>query len=198
MRDGVAALLNAEPEIEVVGTASDGLEAVDKAVRLEVGAVVMDIKMPELDGIKAAHRIKARRPETGIVILSNYADSSYVHELLVDRQPGYAYLLKTATLDKIKSTILAVAGEGLIVVDPQVAVPPNPSSELDSLTAREKEVLSAIAQGLDNNGIADELHMQPSTVSMHLTSIYSKLGVDGVPGSNPRVVAVLVYYGLLE
>lgn len=196
-REGVARLLSSEPEIEIVGTAEDGLEAVEKALALEVQAVVMDIKMPKLDGIEAAHRIKAERPETGIVILSNYPDSSYLRELLSDGQFGCAYLLKTATVAEIKTTILTVAKGGLFI-DPQVASQANASSKLERLTPREKDVLEAMACGLDNRGIAEKLVLQPGTVSMHISNIYSKLEVDRLTGINPRVAVVLMHYGLLD
>ncbi|MCP4541736.1 MAG: response regulator transcription factor [Chloroflexi bacterium] len=194
---GVAALLNTEPEITIVGTASDGLEAVEKALALDTQVVVMDIKMPELDGIRAAHRIKAERPAIGIVILSNYNDSSYLRELLSDGQLGYAYLLKTATIDEIKATVLTVAQGGLFI-DPQVSQRAHASSKLDRLTARERDVLEAMAQGLDNRGVAGELGMQPGTVSMHVSSIYAKLQVDALPDKHARVAVALMWHGLLD
>lgn len=196
-REGVAALLDSEPEIEIVGTASDGPQAVQKALALEVQAVVMDIKMPELDGIKAAHEIKAERPETGVVILSNYNESSYLRELLGDGRFGYAYLLKTVTIDEIKKTILTVARGGLFI-DPQVANQANASPKLDRLTPREKDVLEALAQGLDNRGIAKKLVIEPGTVSMHISNVYSKLEVDALPDKNARVAAVLMWHGLMD
>ncbi len=194
---GVAALLDTDPEIAIVGTASDGLGAVEKALTLNAQVVVMDIKMPELDGIQAAHRIKAKRPETGIVILSNYNDSSYLRELLGDGQLGYAYLLKTATIDEIKATILTVAQGGLFI-DPQVSRRAHASSKLDRLTARERDVLEAMAQGLDNRGVAGELGLRPGTVSMHISNVYAKLQVDTLSDQHARVAAVLMWHGLLD
>jgi NarL family two-component system response regulator LiaR len=196
-REGVAALLNVEPEIEIVGTAGDGLEAMDKALALQAEVVVMDIKMPRMDGIEAAHCIKAKRPEVGILILSSYLYSSYLRELLSDGLLGYAYLLKSAPIDEIKRTILMVARGGLYI-DPQIGNHAASSAKLDQLTIREEEVLRALARGLDNLGIAKALNMQLSTVSMHVGNIYAKLAVDTLPSLNPRVSVVLMYYGLLE
>lgn len=196
LREGIAALLNAEPGIEIAGTADDGEEAVQKALELEAQVVVMDIQMPTLDGIQAAHQIKAERPETGIVILSNYSDSSYLHELLSDGRFGYAYLLKSASIDEIKRTILTVARGGLFI-DPEVVNQAHTSPKLNLLTPREKDVLEAMARGLDNKGIANELSMGHGTVSMHIGNIYSKLEVDTLPDKNARVAAVLMYHGLL-
>lgn len=196
-RQGVAALLNTEPEIDIVGTASDGLKAVEKALGLDAQVVVMDIKMPGLDGIRAAHQIKAKRPETGIVILSNYNDGSYLRELLGDGQLGYAYLLKTATIDEIKTTILTMAQGGLFI-DTQVSRRAYASSKLDRLTARERDVLEAMAQGLDNRGVAGGLGMQPGTVSMHVSSVYAKLEVDTLSDKHARVAVALMWHGLLD
>lgn len=197
LREGVAALLDAEPEIQVVGTADDGEVAIRQALELGVQVVVMDIQMPVVDGIQAAHRIKAQRPRTGIVILSNYSSSSYLHELLSDGNFGYAYLLKSAGIDQIKRTILMVAKGGLYV-DPDVANQANTLPKLEILTPREKDVLAAMARGLDNHGIADELSMSTSTVGMHISNIYSKLEVDTLPDKHARVSAVLMYHGLSD
>ncbi len=194
--EGIAALLDVDPEIEIVGMADDGVTAVEKAVALEAQAVVMDIKMPELDGIRAAHRIKAEHPQAGIVILSNYSESSYLRELLSDGRFGYAYLLKTASIDEIKQTILTVARGGLFI-DPQVSQQANASARLERLTSREQDVLEAMAQGFDNQGIAQALSLQPGTVSMHISNVYAKLKVDAHSDRHARVAAVLMWHGLL-
>ncbi len=195
-REGIAALLAGDPEIEVVGTAADGREAVEKAAALGAEVVVMDIKMPELDGVEAAHRIKGRNPAAGIVILSSYVHSGYLRELLSDGRLGYAYLLKTATIEEIRRAILTAAHGGFLI-DPQVGVQATDSIQLTVLTPRETDVLKAIARGLDNQGIGKQLEMQPGTVSMHISNIYSKLAVDLEPDLNPRVAVVLIYHGLL-
>jgi DNA-binding NarL/FixJ family response regulator len=196
-RQGLAALLPSESAFEVAATAKDGSEAVALALRGDVDVVVMDVKMPGLDGLEAAHRIKDKRPEVGVVIFSSYVFVSYLRELLSDGRLGYAYLLKTASVEQLSAAIRTVAAGGLFV-DPQVGQRANAPARLTHLTERESEVLELLVQGADNSAIAERLKMQPGTVSMHISNIYSKLELDGVSGMNPRVAAVLMYHGLLE
>jgi len=196
-RQGLAVLLKAESGIEVVGTVASGSAAVERALGGGVDVVVMDVKMPGLDGLEAAHRIKAQREEVGVVIFSSYVFVSYLRELLGDGRLGYAYLLKTASIEQLAAAIRTVAAGGLFI-DPQVGQRANAPARLTRLTARENDVLELLVQGSDNSAIAERLKMQPGTVSMHISSIYSKLELDGVSGMNPRVAAVLMYHGLLE
>ncbi len=196
-RQGLAALLATERDFEVVAEAKDGSEAVAQALERNVDAVVMDVKMPGLDGLEAAHQIKARRAEVGIVIFSSYVFVSYLRELLSDGHLGYAYLLKTASIEQLAAAIRTVAAGGFFV-DPQVGQRANSPGRLTRLTERENDVLQLLVSGADNAAIAERLKMQPGTVSMHISNIYSKLELDGVSGMNPRVGAVLMYHGLLE
>ncbi len=196
-RQGLAALLEAEADFEIAGTAVDGSEAVDKAAPPGIDVVIMDVKMPVLDGLQAAHRIKDARPEVGVVVFSSYVFVSYLRELLSDGRMGYAYLLKTASIEQLSAAIRIVARGG-VFIDPQVGQRANGPARLTQLTERENDVLQLLVQGADNSAIAERLKMQPGTVSMHISSIYSKLELDGVPGMNPRVAAVLMYHGLLE
>ncbi len=196
-RQGLAALLETENDLVIVATAKDGNEAVERALREDVDVVVMDVKMPGLDGLEAAHRIKAKRADVGVVIFSSYVFVSYLRELLSDGRLGYAYLLKTASIEQLGAAIRTVAAGGLFI-DPQVGKRANAPTRLTRLTARENDVLQLLVQGSDNSAIAERLRMQPGTVSMHISSIYSKLELDGVSGMNPRVAAVLMYHGLLE
>jgi DNA-binding NarL/FixJ family response regulator len=196
-RQGLAALLKAESDFEVVATAANGNEAVELILRDRVDVAVMDVKMPGLDGLQAAHRIKEQRPEVGVVIFSSYVFVAYLRELLSDGRLGYAYLLKTAPIGQLAAAIRTVAAGGLFV-DPQVGQRANAPTRLARLTGRESEVLELLVQGADNSAIAERLKMQPGTVSMHISSIYSKLELDAVSGMNPRVAAVLMYHGLLE
>ena len=196
-RQGLVALLKDERDFEIVATAASGSEAMERALRGDVDVVVMDVKMPGLDGLEAAHRIKAKRAEVGVVVFSSYVFVSYLRELLSDGRLGYAYLLKTASIEQLAAAIRTVAAGGLFI-DPQVGQRANAPTRLTRLTARENDVLELLVQGSDNSAIAARLKMQPGTVSMHISSIYSKLELDGVSGMNPRVAAVLMYHGLLE
>jgi DNA-binding NarL/FixJ family response regulator len=196
-RQGLAALLESEDGFEIAGMAVDGNEAVAMAARENVDVVIMDVKMPGLDGLQAAHRIKDARPEVGIVVFSSYVFVSYLRELLSDGRLGYAYLLKTASIERLTAAIRIVASGGAFI-DPQVGQRANAPGRLTQLTERESDVLQLLVQGADNSAIAERLRMQPGTVSMHISSIYSKLELDGAPGMNPRVAAVLMYHGLLE
>jgi DNA-binding NarL/FixJ family response regulator len=196
-RQGLAALLNSESDFDVVATAADGNEAVEVALRGDIEVAIMDVKMPGLDGLQAAHRIKAQRPDVGVVIFSSYVFVSYLRELLSDGRLGYAYLLKTAPIERLAAAIRTVAAGGLFV-DPQVGQRANAPTRLARLTARESEVLELLVQGADNTAIGERLKMQPGTVSMHISNVYSKLELDAVSGMNSRVAAVLMYHGLLE
>jgi DNA-binding NarL/FixJ family response regulator len=196
-RHGLAALLKAESDFEIVAIAADGPAAVERALRGDVDVIVMDVKMPGLDGIDAAHRIKEKRAEVGVVIFSSYVFVSHLRELLGDGRLGYAYLLKTASIEQLAAAIRTVAAGGLFI-DPQVGQRASAPTRLTRLTDRENDVLQLLIQGADNAAIGERLKMQPGTVSMHISNIYSKLELDGVSGMNPRVAAVLMYHGLLE
>ncbi len=197
LREGVAALLNEEPDIEVVATAENGTLATALALAHKVDVAVLDIQMDtNQDGIEAAYKIKAERPDTGIVILSQH---DYYATALEKMGSGYAYLLKSAPIEKIKEAII-IANLGAVRIDPQVQRQVDTSSCLDQLTSRERDVLDAMSQGLDNNGIAKLLNVSPAAIGPHKTSIYLKFGIDkdNSQGRNAWVTAVLIYRGLLD
>jgi DNA-binding NarL/FixJ family response regulator len=194
---GIARLLQDYAGIEIVGTASDGLEAVNQAIAQEAQVVVMDIKLPKQNGVKAAHQIRNRRPETGIVALTSSLETRYLHDLLRDGGTGYAYMLKAAPIDTIHFAILTVARGGHYI-DPEMARRDRIPAQLESLTPRENDVLQALAEGLSNDGIAQKLSIEPSTVSWHITHIFEKLQVDRQPKVSARVAAALMYLGLID
>ena len=197
LREGVAALLNEEPDIEVVATAANGSVAAALAIAHKVDVAVLDIQMDtNQDGIEAAYKIKAERPDTGIVILSQH---DYYASALEKMGSGYAYLLKSAPIEKIKEAII-IAHLGAVRIDPQVQRRIDTSSYLMRLTSREKDVLDAMAQGLDHQGIAQLLGVGSAAVSVHKTNIYLKFGIDkgNLQGRNAWVTAVLIYRGLLN
>jgi DNA-binding NarL/FixJ family response regulator len=194
LREGISRILTEQPELGVVGAVSDGLAAVQQALDQVPDVVLLDIHMPKLNGIEAAERIRAEQPRIGLLLLSQYDDLAYVHRFLGDTPVRKGYLLKS-TLGQVDSLVQAIraVAAGQLVLDPQLAAQliQNPSSSLDQLTNQEQRVLSAMAQGLDNQSIAVLLTIEKSTVENHINSIYSKLGIGQEPGRHRRVEAVL-------
>jgi DNA-binding NarL/FixJ family response regulator len=200
IREAFGMLISQEPSISLVGTLSDGMEAVEKVPDLDPTVIVMDVKMPRLNGIAAAQKIREKQPDVGIILLSAYDDSDYIREFLKDDPKGKAYLLKhtLGTMDELIRTIHDVAA-GRTVLDPimvekltaQKGIPD--SSPLRDLTRRELEVLSLMAKACTNSTIASILYIQPRTVEHHINSIFSKLGIAAETGQHARVQAVLGY-----
>lgn len=200
IREAFGMLISQEPSITLVGTLKDGVEAVERVPELDPSVVVMDVKMPRLNGITAAQQIREKMPDVGIILLSAYDDSDYIREFLKDDPKGKAYLLKhtLGTMDELIRTIHDVAA-GRTVLDPimvekltaQKGIPD--SSPLRDLTRRELEVLSLMAKACTNSTIASILYIQPRTVEHHINSIFSKLGIASETGQHARVQAVLGY-----
>jgi DNA-binding NarL/FixJ family response regulator len=183
VREGLIALLNLVDEIMVVGEAADGQEVLEMTERLRPGVVLMDIRMGKLDGVEATREIKTRFPDVNVIVLSNYDDDEYVFDCL--RYGASGYLLKDVSPeDLVKAIRSAAQGESL--VDPSVLnkvltqfrhLTKNDSDRSEILSAREKEVLDALAQGLSNKEIAQQLCITEKTVKSHFSSIYRKLNV---------------------
>jgi len=198
LRQGTAELLRREPDIDVVGEAADGLETIDLARTLRPDIIVMDIRMPVLSGIEATRRIRAEMPQLQVLVLTAHDDEQYIFSLLQAGASGY--LLKSAPIsDLIRAVRQVQAGESPL--DPAIArkVVVRLSSErslpspkdieeppLDTLTARELEILQLLARGMNNKSIAEMLFISDRTVQAHLTSIFSKLHVTS------RLEAVLL------
>lgn len=183
VREGLRTILGFQEGVEVVGEASDGLEAVDLAQRLLPDVVLMDIRMSKLDGVEATRRIKAQNPQIGVIVLTNYDDDRYVFEGIEAGASGY--LLKDISSDDLSEAIHRVArGESLMapsvlrkVLDEFAHRAEERELPREGLTPRELEVLQALAGGLKNEEIAKELFITEKTVKSHLGSIFSKLGV---------------------
>jgi len=187
-REGLRALFGTEGDIDVVGEASDGEEAVAKALQLRPHVVVMDLMMPKLNGIEATRRIRAERPEVKVLVLSMYDDEEHVQRLLAGGASGY--MLKKATSDELVRALREVVTGGM-PLDPSVAAKvvkdyvrrvqgdeePAVSAEL---TPRELEVLKLVAGGLTNQAIADQLGLSRKTVDVHRSNLMRKLGLHDV------------------
>ncbi len=179
VRKGVREFLEDEPDIEVVGEAVNGTEAVDLAGALRPDVVVMDIKMPGLSGVEATRRIRADSPEVRVLALTAYDDDPYVFGLLEAGASGY--VLKTAESRELIRAIRTVAA-GQSALDPAIAPRliarvAQHGSASDSLTERELEVLRLAARGHTNKQIGHDLAISDRTVQNHLANIFAKLGV---------------------
>jgi DNA-binding NarL/FixJ family response regulator len=201
VRAGFRMLLGGEEDIEVVAEASNGLEAVDKAARYDPTVVLMDIRMPELDGLEATRRILSADPAARVLILTTFDLDEYVYEAL--RAGASGFVLKDEPPEQLLAAIRTVAaGDALLspavtrrVIEQFTRIPrPTPPKELDDLSERETEVFRLIARGLSNGEIAQELFISETTVKTHVTHILSKLGL------RDRVQAVVLAYqaGLFE
>ena len=192
VRDGFRLILNAEDDIEVVAEAGSGVEAVDEAVRHEPDLVLMDIRMPELDGIEATRRLLGALPETRVLMLTTFDLDEYVIDAF--RAGASGFLLKTVPRDQLVAGVRTVySGDALIapastrrLIEQFAQLTTDP--RLDELTGREQEVLNCVARGLTNAEIARELVVEPSTVKSHVARVLAKLGV------RDRVQAVVFAY----
>ena len=202
VREGTRELIEREPDIEVVGEATNGAEAVEAVERLRPDVVLMDISMPVMTGIEATQRIKSLAPSTAVLILTAYDDERYVFALLEAGAAGY--LLKDVPSAEVVRAVRAVfAGEA--VLHPAIAKKVlarfaaehhskgQPAESLQDLTDREMEVLRLVGAGMTNAQVASRLYFSSRTVQVHLTHIFAKLGV----GSRTEAVIVALRRGLI-
>jgi DNA-binding NarL/FixJ family response regulator len=202
-REGTRRLLEGAAGVEVVGTAADYDAVLREASRLRPDVVLMDIKMPPtetVEGIRAAHIIKAERPETGILILSQHDDESYVWSLLEKGVEGYGYLhkVRVGDVDQLVRAIKEVAAGGS-VLDPRILRKVlahragKPGSPLAELTQGERDVVRLMAEGRSNAAIAGALTVSVGTVEKRIANVFSKLELIEEVDVNRRVAAVLIY-----
>jgi DNA-binding NarL/FixJ family response regulator len=195
VRAGFRMLLSQEQDIEVVAEASNGLEAVDKAARFRPTVVLMDIRMPELDGLQATRRILAADGAARILILTTFDLDEYVYEAL--RAGASGFVLKDDPPEQLLAAIRTVAG-GDALLSPAITkrvikqftrIPqPTPPKQFDDLTERELDVFRLIARGHSNAEIGQELYISDTTVKTHITHILQKLNL------RDRVQAVVLAY----
>jgi DNA-binding NarL/FixJ family response regulator len=201
VRAGFRMLLSKEPDIEVVAEAQNGLEAVDKAARFSPTVILMDIRMPELDGLHATRQILHADPSARILVLTTFDLDEYIYEALQAGASGF--VLKDDPPEQLLAAIRTVAaGDALLspavtkrVIREFTRLPrPEQPQGLDQLTDREREVLALIAEGRSNAEIGEQLFISETTVKTHVTHVLQKLGL------RDRVQAVVLAYqaGLVE
>ncbi len=184
VREGLAQMIALYDDLKIVGQAGDGAEAVEQARALSPDVVLMDVRMPGMDGVEATQRIRTRQSSTEVIVLSNYDDDRYIFDALHAGARGY--LLKDVSADQLAEAIRAVMrGESMldrsvmdrVVSEFQQMGRQGQSPPPERLTARELEVLQRLAEGRSNQEIAELLVVSEKTVKSHLTSIYRKLNV---------------------
>ncbi len=193
VRAGIVALLEAEPDIEVVGQAVDGDDAVAQALALLPDLVVMDVRMPRLTGDVATARIRERAPSVRVLVLTTYESDASILSAIEAGASGY--LLKAAPAEELIAGVRSVAA-GEVALSPAIAAQlvarvrqPAPAT----LTPRETEVLRLVAEGLSNRGIGERLFLGEATVKTHLLRVFEKLGVN----DRTRAVTLAMERGLL-
>ena len=195
VRSGFRMLLGSEPDIEVVAEAANGLEAVQKAARFEPAVVLMDIRMPDVDGLEATRQIVAADPSARVLILTTFDLDEYVYEAL--RAGASGFVLKDDPPEQLIAAVRTIAaGDALLspavtrrVIRQFTRVPrPSPPKQLSELTEREHEIFALIAEGLSNAEIGRRLYIGDTTVKTHVTHIFQKLHL------RDRVQAVVLAY----
>jgi DNA-binding NarL/FixJ family response regulator len=200
--EGLHVILSTVPGIEVVGMARDGAEAVELVARLHPDVVLMDLKMPIMNGIQATRQIHERFPETRVLVLTTYGDDEWVFDAV--RAGAAGYLLKETPRDQIIAAIRGTAS-GATHIDPQVAgklfqhiahgqaTPAAKSNLVVDLNEREREILNLLAAGLPNGDIAERLHLSKGTVQNYISNILLKLDVT----DRTQAALLAVRYGLV-
>ncbi len=197
VRQGFRRILEAQPDMDIVGEASNGREALEQAAKLTPDVVVMDVAMPELNGIEATRRLSEATPHSRVLALSMHKDSVYVREIL--RAGARGYLLKDAVDEDLIAAVRAVSrGEGYLSPGVADAVltdyRQHVSDPIDLLTSREREVLQLIAEGKTNKDIATLLNLSVYTVDAHRGRIMEKLNLH----STGELVRFAVRKGLVD
>ena len=199
VREGLEMLLKLEPDIQVVGTAEDGSAAVELVAKEAADLVLMDLKMPVVNGIEATRQIRSRNPEVKILVLTTYDDDEWVFDAIKAGASGY--LLKDTPRDELIKAIKGTVG-GKTYVDPSIAGKvldqvssrqTQPTTQITSkLTDREIDILRLIARGFSNNDISERLYLSEGTVRNHVSAILAKLGVS----DRTQAAVIAIQHGL--
>lgn len=179
VRMGLKSFLNLQPDIEVIGEASDGKAGIELALALKPDVVVMDLVMPEMNGVEATLAILKKWKEANILVLTSYLDNEKIYPVIKAGAKGY--MLKTSSAAEILNAIRKVSRGELAIeteVDKKIKDYQNHPELHQSLTARERDILALLAKGYDNQTIADELFISLKTVKTHVSNILAKLEVD--------------------
>lgn len=179
VRMGLKSFLNLQPDIEVIGEASDGKAGIEFALALKPDVVVMDLVMPEMNGVEATLAILKKWKEANILVLTSYLDNEKIYPVIKAGAKGY--MLKTSSAAEILNAIRKVSRGELAIeteVDKKIKNYQNHPELHQSLTARERDILALLAKGYDNQTIADELFISLKTVKTHVSNILAKLEVD--------------------
>jgi len=199
VRDGLVMLLKLEPDIDIVGTAEDGAEAVEMVADKGADLILMDLKMPIMNGVEATRQIMMKHPAVKVLVLTTYADDEWVFDAIQAGASGY--LLKDTPREELMKAVRGTAA-GKTYVDPSVAGKvleqvssrqTQPATLITAkLTQREVEVLRLIARGLSNADIADRLFLSDGTVRNHVSAILAKLGVS----DRTQAAVIAIQHGL--
>lgn len=201
VRDGLEMLLSLERDIQVVGLAQDGLEAVDLVAKELPDLVLMDLKMPGMNGIEATRRIRAQFPEVKVLVLTTYDEDEWVFDAI--RAGAAGYLLKdTPRGEVVKAIRGTIAGKAFIdpavtgkVLSQVASIQPQPAALITSkLTEREVDVLCLLARGMSNADIAGRLHLSEGTVRNHVSAILAKLEVS----DRTQAAVIAIQHGMVQ
>lgn len=189
VRDGLSSMLQRQPDFEVVGEASNGKEGVEQAERLRPDLILMDLRMPEMDGVEAMRKIRIHQPEVDFLVLTTFDTDEYIFDAVEVGAKGF--LLKDTSRDELFNAVRTISN-GNSYFQPDIAsrladqfavLRKGGGHVTDALSEREREVLNLIAQGKSNKEVASELSLSESTVKSHVSNIFSKLGVNDRTGA---------------
>ena len=195
VRSGVRLLLDRQPDMEVVGEAEDGVDALEQAVALKPDVAVLDVSMPRMTGLQATHEIKQQSPDTQILILSMHEDERYLFEALRAGAAGYV-LKRAADKDLLEAVQAAARGEPFLTASAQQSLIRDflERGEQPELTPREQEIVKLIAEAHTNREIAEILHLSEKTVESHRANVLQKLGMR----DRVELVRYAIRNGLVE